>query len=114
MSSIAQALESVDPQPGQRILVTGEPAIRDASVKVLRALAPGAAIAQSAGESEEFDLLVHGLRDEEELQRSLAALRLDGEAYVLVTPGSHVVSLDLYPHIHRSSLRVSLRRVGGP
>jgi hypothetical protein len=113
LDSFLRALGSIDPKPGERILLTGEPATREVAERAVKTLAPGASIANNADGSERFDLLVHVLADAEGLQESLSALRLDGKAYVLVMPGDRVLALDLYPNIHRSSLRVMLRRVGG-
>ncbi len=114
MDQFVRALEEVQPEPGAEILVTGEPRIREICEQLLRERYPGVTIAHTPEESDgRFGLLVHGLGDSADLQTSFAALALDGQALVLVPPGEHVLELDFYPNIHRSSLRVKVRRVGG-
>jgi hypothetical protein len=109
-----QALEEVQLEPGAEILVTGEARICEICEQVLRSLHPGVKIARTPdGTDRRYRVLVHGLCDSADLQMSLAALELDGEALVLVPPGEHVLELDFYPNIHRSSLVVKVRRVGG-
>ncbi len=105
----------------ERILITGQPVIRELSAQVLSALRPGASPRvvgslsghEPTGEPDElFDVLIHGVADPADLQESLALLRQDGRAFLLVPPGRHVLPLDFYPNVHRSCLRLFVRRVG--
>jgi hypothetical protein len=115
LRSFLFALGAIRPEAGDRVLITGQPVIRHLGEQFLAALLPDTPIARAHSEADEsLGLLVHGLTDASELQRSLSALRHDAEAYVLVPTGTHILSLDFYPHIHRSSLRVIVRRVGNP
>ena len=104
----------------ERILITGRPAIRELSEQVLSALLPDAsakAVSSPSGDGptaephEPFDVLIHGLGEEADLQESLSLLRQDGRALLLVPPGRHVLPLDFYPNVHRSCLRLVVRRL---
>jgi hypothetical protein len=115
LCSFLRALGSIQAQPGDRVLISGTPLIRLVAEQFVKALLPDIPITQAESDPDgQFGVLIHGVTDSLELQRRLSALRPDGEAYLLVAPGSHVVALDFYPNIHRSSLRAMVRRVGDP
>jgi hypothetical protein len=121
LCSFLNVLSKVKAGPEDRILITGQSVIRHLSEQFVRALLPQAPTTQvdlaptyelPAELDGQFDVLIHGVSDPEDLQLSLSAVREDGEAFLLVAPGSHVLALDFYPNIHRSCLRTHVRRVG--
>lgn len=123
LCSFLHVLRTVRIEPEARILITGHPVIRHLSEQLLSVLLPEISATQISLEAgheiatemdRPFDVLVHGVTDPLDLQLSLSALREDGEAFLLVPPGRHVLPLDFYPHIHRSCLRLLVRRVGNP
>jgi hypothetical protein len=117
LSSLQEVLDEVRIEPEDRVLVSGHAAIRQMSAFLLAASGhrgSPARLTVASGTTPEgpFDVLVHGLVDSPRLQDSLSTLRIDGRAHILVPPGSHALELDFYPHIHRSSLELLIRRVG--
>jgi hypothetical protein len=123
LCSFLDVLRAMPIKPEDRILITGQAIIRHLSEQFLKALLPGTATAQINSRSSHdigterdgsFDVLVHGVTDPLDLDLSLSALDEDGQALLLVPPGSHVLELDFYPHVHRSCLRLLTRRVGSP
>jgi hypothetical protein len=123
LCSFLRVLGAIEARPQERILITGQSVIRQLSEQFVKSLLPDAPVTQidltpnralPAGLDGPFDRLIHGVTDPDDLQLSLSTLREDGEAFLLVPPGPHVLALDFYPNIHRSCLRSFVRRVGDP
>lgn len=123
LCSFFNVLGAIEAPPAGRILITGRPVIRHISEQVLKSLQPGVTATQVDLSTRRdlpndleapFEVLVHGVGDPQDLQLSLSAVAMDGEAFLLVGPGEHVLPLDFYPGIHRSCLRAPVRRVGRP
>jgi hypothetical protein len=118
-----RALRCLEIKPTERVLITGRAVMRHVSEEFLKVLFPDTSATQldlTSGRDirgelgSRFDVLVHEITDTASLQLSLSALGNNGRALLLVPPGRRLVTLDFYPHVHRSCLRLFARRVGSP